>query len=166
MANVDAPRGFIKWESGGKNLRLSSYTKGGEEIFKGDLVNLDASGNVVPYDKGDNLVLGVAAQYAAASATTILVEDDPDALYLAQVDGTFALVDVGQNADVLATNGSATTGISAHEIETTTFAVTAALPIKILGLVAKEGNATGANALVICKINNATLGAGTGSTGI
>lgn len=164
MANVDKPRGFQLWESGGKNLRVRSYTKGGEAIYKGDLVNLNASGVVVPYDKGDNLVLGVAAEYQAAASTSILVIDDPDALFLAQCDGDFQLVDVGQNADVLATDGS--NGLSAHEIESTTFATTAALPVKLLGLSAREGNVTGTNAVVICKINNHTLGSGTGATGI
>jgi hypothetical protein len=163
MANVDAPRGFILLQSEGKSYRTKTYIKDtAEAIFKGDLVRLAADGEVEPYDNGDAKCLGVAMENAAAAATEVVVCDDPDALFIAQCDGSFALADVGLNADVLATNGSV---YSAHEVQSSSLAVTSTLPIKVLGLHSKGNNAVGTNAVVICKMNNTVLG-GDGSTGL
>lgn len=166
MPNVDAPRGFVLYQSGGKSFKVRKYTKDtAEAIYKGDLVRLAADGEVEPYDAGDNKALGVAMEYVAASGTSILVCDDPDALYLAQHDETAAAADVGLNYDVLATNGSG--GLSAHEVDTSTAATTVNLPIKVIGLADHvNNNAWGANAAVICKINNSVLGGGDGATGL
>lgn len=163
MANVDAPRGFILLKPEGKSIRTKVYTKDtAEAIYKGDLVILAADGQVEPYDNGDGKCLGVAMENAAATDTEIMVCDDPEALFIAQCDGTFALTDIGVNADVTATNGS---DYSAHEIQSASFATTISLPIKVLGLYDKMSNAVGTNAVVICKLNNSVLG-GDGSTGI
>lgn len=166
MANADVPRGFIPLKSDGKQVRAKEYRfAGNEAAFKGDLLVLLTDGTVDVYDNGDGKCLGVAAADAAVTDSTILVYDDPDGEFIAQCDGTFALTDIGANADVLATNGSANR--SAHEIQSASFALTATLPIKILGLHdVPSGNAVGANALVRCKLNNTVLGGGDGSTGL
>lgn len=167
MANVDAPRGFILHKSEGKQVRFTKYAKDtAAAIYRGDLVKLATDGEVLPFASGDGKALGVAMEYKAAAATEIMVCDDPDAIFVAQSDGQFQLSDIGSNADVVATAGSASDGQSDFEIRTSTYATSDALPIKILGLVDKSGNAVGANALILCKLNNSVKGAGDGADGI
>jgi hypothetical protein len=164
MANVDSPRGLLPVKPEGKSVRTKKYIfAANEAAFKGDLLILTAGGEADLYDNGDGKCLGVAAESVAAAATEILVYDDPDQLYQAQCDGTFALADIGSNVDVTATAGA--DGQSKHEIESASFATTSTLPIKILDLSPATGNAVGTNAVVICKLNNSVLG-GDGSTGI
>lgn len=166
MANTDAPRGFIPLLSEGKQIRARKYIKDtAEAIYQGDLVRLASDGEIEPYDNADATCIGVAAEYAAASATSILVYDDPSIVYTAQCDGTFALTNIGNNADVLATNGSGL--LSAHEVQSSSFATTVTLPIKIMALHDKpDTNAVGTNAVVQCKINNSQLSGGDGTTGV
>lgn len=167
MANVDAPRGFILHKSEGKQIRFQKYSKDtGAAIYRGDLVKLETDGAVAPFASGDGKCLGVAMEYKAASANEIIVCDDPDAIFVAQTDAGFQLSDIGSNADVVATAGSAASGQSAYEIRTSTYATSAALPLKVLGLVEKDGNAVGSNALVFCKLNNSVKGGGDGAAGI
>lgn len=102
----------------------------------------------------------------------IMVCDAPDVVYEVEaVTGanaaySFAAVDVGLNADLATVAGSTTTGVSAAALNMATAAITATLQFKILGSVQRVDNEpTGNSAKVLVKINNATLGGGTGATG-
>ena len=85
------------------------------------------------------------------------VLDDPNQLFLVQSAGTVAQADIGKNADVVVGSGNATTGVSGSEISGT-MANTAALNLKIVGLYDQPGNAFGANAVVVVKINEHVYG--------
>lgn len=116
-------------------------------------------------------------QYRVAStAQYVMVADAPDLIY--EVEGTnagasytYLLADVALNAEpYVAGAGSTTTGVSAMSLDVgATKATTATLGFKILGTVQRVDNeaVSGTSTAVkyLCKINNATLGGGTGATG-
>jgi hypothetical protein len=112
-------------------------------------------------------------QYRPASTLQyVLVADAPDLIYEVEaVTGSnsaysFAVADVGLNADLATVAGSTTTGASAAALDMSTAATTATLQFKILGSVLRPDNEpTGNSTKVLVKINNATMGNGTGATG-
>lgn len=89
---------------------------------------------------------------------TAEVIDDPNQLFIIQNDGTSTAADYGKNADIVVGTGSTTTGVSANELDTSSIATTAALNLKIVGLWDVPGNAVGANAVVVVKINEHLYG--------
>lgn len=115
-------------------------------------------------------------QYRAAStAQYVMVCDAPDVIYeVEQTTGgsayTFLIADIGLNAEVYAGgSGSTSTGASAMSLDMATKATTATLQFKLLGAVQRPDNETvnssSTAVKVYAKINNATLGNGTGATG-
>jgi len=116
-------------------------------------------------------------QYRPAStAQYILVADAPDLIYEVEaVTGSNALytylaADTGLNASHSLVVGSTTSGVSASALNMATKATTATLPFKILGAVLRPDNeafsGTSQSVKLHVKINAATLGGGTGATGI
>lgn len=168
MANVDRPSGFKPY---GPVLRLRRY-RAAEALRQGDAVNrvggsteTDGKSSVEMADASEALI-GVAAHYVAAAGDDVLVWDHPDQEFEVQADGSDINngVDIGLNYDLLATVGSGQ--ISAHELDSSTGATTATLPLKILRLKPAIDNALGAQAKVIVKINNHQLGSHTGTAGV
>ena len=90
------------------------------------------------------------------------VIDDPNQLFLVQCNAGFVAANVGNNADVVGTGGSTTTGISSMELASSTLATTAALNLKVVGLYNDVNNDFGTNAVVVVKINEHVYG----STGV
>ena len=86
------------------------------------------------------------------------VIDDPSQLFLIQVDAGFVAANVGNNADVIGTGGSTTTGVSTMELNSSTLATTAALNLKVVGLYNVPANDFGTNAVVVVKINEHVYG--------
>ena len=110
---------------------------------------------------------------AASTARYVLVCDDPSQIYEveavtgANASYAFLAADVGLNADLSTVAGSTTTGNSAAALDMSTKATTATLQFKILGAVQRPDNEPTGNATkVLVKINNASLGGGTGATGV
>lgn len=112
-------------------------------------------------------------QYRAAStAGYVLVADATDIVY--EVEATnggssysFAVADIGQNANLYAGAGSTTTGTSAHSLDLGDKGTTATLPFKILGVVNRPDNEkTGAATKVLVSMNNDQYKGGTGTAGV
>ena len=112
-------------------------------------------------------------QYLAAStAGYVLVADAPDIVF--EVEATsgasaysFAVADVGKNANIYAGAGSTTTGTSQHSLDCGDKGTAATLPFKILGVMPKIGNEpTGNYTKVLVELNNHQLGGGTGTAGV
>lgn len=115
--------------------------------------------------------------YRVASTTQYaLVCDAPDVIF--EVEGTnagssytYLSADVGLNADAyVGGSGSTTSGVSAMSLDVGgTKATTATLQFKILGTVQRVDNesvnSSSTAVKYLAKINNATLGNGTGATG-
>lgn len=122
---------------------------------------------------GGSISLDTPVYRPASTAQYVLVCDSPDVVYEVEaVTGSnasysFAVADVGQNADLATVAGSTVTGTSAAALDMATKNTTATLQWKILGVVQRPDNEiTGASTKVQVKINNAQMAAGTGTAGI
>jgi hypothetical protein len=163
MANQDQPRGL---EPKGSPLRKNKYVSG-SAVYPGDAVKLDSSGRVAVAAASDALC-GVAASYASAAGEDVWVWDHQDQLFCVQADDADidAQTDIGLNYDILATAGSSAFKISRMELDSSSGATTATLPLKLLAIEARPNNALGAQVDCIVKINNHQLSGGTGSAGV
>jgi hypothetical protein len=164
MANPNKAFGFQVVTVDGKECRAKKYIKATGIVYPGDVLVLGSAGTVSVAATGQAMV-GVAAEYRASADTDIMVYDDPSAEFVAQVSGSFALADIGQNADVLATTGNTTLKSSKQQIESVSMGTTSTLQWKILGLYNKGDNAVGANAIVRVRPNNHVLKSA-GTTGV
>lgn len=91
---------------------------------------------------------------AASTARYAWVADDPGLLFLVQEDsdgGALAAADVGNNADLIVGTGSATTGRSAMEIDSSTKATTTA-QVRVVRLWNAPDNEIGTNARWLVRI--------------
>ena len=120
-----------------------------------------------------SIALDTPVYRPASTAQYVLVCDSPDVIYEVEaVTGSnasysFAVADVGLNADLATVAGSTVTGASAAALNMATALSTATLQFKIMGTVPRPDNEpTGAATKVLVKINNAQLSAGTGTAGV
>lgn len=125
-------------------------------------------------DPGVSLVassLDLTQSYISAGTRTavryVYVVDDPMVLFEAQFDATaIALTDLHKNAAVTVTaNQTLTQSAPMSSLVLTGPAVTATLPIRLLGLIQRPDNATGAYAKVLCKWNYHEFGVTAGASG-
>lgn|SRR5574343_88062 len=112
-------------------------------------------------------------QYRPAStAQYVLVADDPQLVF--EVEATnagsaysFAVADVGLNANIYAGAGSTTTGTSAHSLDMGDKGTTATLPFKVIGVSRRiDNDATGNYTKVLVRFNNHQFNGGTGTAGV
>lgn len=191
MANVDRVNGFapVKHLTGapynGARTAYSVLAGDSTALFVGDLVKLAGSADTnglrsVAQAAAGDPVVGVVVgfdvdptnlntpQYRAAStARVVYVADDPSIIFEAQADDALAAADHGLNVNFVVGAGSTLTGASGMEVDSSTKATTAALPLKFIGWSNKQGNETNAaNNKVLVKINNHQLGSHTGTAGV
>lgn len=160
MANVNKPFGFRLHDTGGKDAYVRLYRKGtATAIFRGDTVKRHADGYVVINTTGAPVV-GVAAEYRAASATDILVYDDPSYIYETMALGDFQLADIFQNADIDATSGDTGLLNSKQSIAMSTKDTTATLQFTLLGLSPDPEAVVGSFAKILVRVNSAYTKAG------
>lgn len=122
---------------------------------------------------GGSVSLDTPVYRPALTAQYVLVCDAPDVIYEVEAATgsnaaySFAVADVGQNADLTTVAGSTTTGTSAAALDMSTKNTIATLQWKIMGVVLRPDNeVTGNYTKVLVKINNAQLSSGTGTAGI
>lgn len=163
MANQDQPRGASPV---GVPLRVTAHVAA-SAIYPGDFVKLDSAGKVSVAAASDALC-GVAASYASADGEQVMVFDSPMQLFVVQADETEidAQTDINLNYDIVATAADSTYKVSRHELDSSTGAVTATLPLKLLKVEPRVGNALGAQVDCIVSINNHQLSGGTGTAGV
>ena len=146
-------------------------------VYDGDLVEMLSSGKCAVISSGtaapqavgvcvgvqytNSLGQTVQAQYAPASGVSNVVAyvvDDPSVLFkVAVVSSGTTIATVGRsavalNTSVIQNTGNANTGDSAQAVSSTT-AVTATLPIRIIDVVPETATGTNAYCEVIVKIN-------------
>lgn len=164
MANADRPGDNKPY---GPVLRCRVY-RADAAVSAGDLVKQKAGdGNattqkrvdVEPATAGDASI-GIAA-YAAAAGAEVHVYDHPEQEFEMQSDGAVPAdaADIGKNYNITGASG-------AHEIDNTSAATTATLPLKLLRIVPRVDNEIGANVRCVVKINNHQLGSHTGTAGV
>jgi hypothetical protein len=110
-------------------------------------------------------VTSASTPYREASTTRyVQVADDPDLVFEIQEDavgGALAATEVGENADLVVAAGSAYTGRSGMQLDSSDHK-TATAQLRILGFVQRPDNAIGANAKVLVSINEHELKSTTG----
>jgi hypothetical protein len=139
-------------------------------IFRGDLVTMDGTGSADGLYPGvkqtaaaDITIVGVAIGFGTtpnfmadptnltrmyrptSTAMYVAVVDDPNVIFEIQEDsdgGAIAVTAIGNNADVVATAGSTTTGTSAMVLDSSDV-VTTAQQLRILRLVNRPDNVLG-----------------------
>ena len=190
MANKDAAFGLRLSRSGnGSDLQnmqnkyriASGY---GTAIFQGDMVKVVTGGGIERFADGDSgPILGVfngcrftdpstskerfSNHYPASTAAADIeafVIDAPHAVYEIQADDTFPVADLFGNFDIVnADAGDTVSGISRAELDVTTGATTATLPLKAIDISQDPENSdvSSANTNVIVVINNHLFSAGT-----
>lgn len=167
MANVDRVNGFrpVRHLNGSPyNGQVREYVvlaADSTALFVGDLVKLtgaadtDGRATVTQAAAGDTVV-GVVVGFGvnpdnlnityrpASTLRTVMVADSPDIIFEAQADETLAAASVGLNANFVVGTGNTATGASGMEVDTSTAATTATLPLKILGFSRRVDNEVGA----------------------
>ena len=152
MANKNEPRGLTPW---GRIISMHTYAASiATAIYPKDLVMMNSAGKITAATAGSTQLMGVAMSYKAATAATVLIMDDPDQQYTIMDDAGGATVItqtyVGNNGDVVATAGNATTLKSRHVLKrNTTNLGVADGNLRLLGIV----GATGANSTIRVVIN-------------
>ena len=161
MANTDAAFGMrpVKMIGGapytGGQSRYRIAANYGTNIFQGDMVAQVTGGGIeVHADGGTVPIVGVFngcrftdpttgketfSNYYPASTNAADIEafviDDPNVVFEIQADAAFPVADLLGNFDIVyTTSGSTTTGISGAELDVTTGATTANLPIKAIDI--------------------------------
>tara|TARA_R100001129_G_scaffold100427_1_gene68665 strand:+ start:236 stop:817 length:582 start_codon:yes stop_codon:yes gene_type:complete len=153
----------------------------GTAIFQGDMVAQVTGGGVeVHADGGSVPIVGVFngcrftdpttgketfSNFYPASTNASDIEafiiDDPMAIFEIQADDTFPVADLFGNFDIVYTSsGSTTTGISGAELDVTTGATTATLPLKAIDISRDPNNSdvSSANTNVLVVIQNHIFG--------
>jgi hypothetical protein len=160
MANQDAAFGMrhvgrIGGPATNVQNRYRIAANYGTAIFKGDMVMQVTGGGVeVHADGGTVPIVGVfnGCRYtdptsgketfsnfypASTNASDIeaFIIDDPMAIFEIQADAAFPVADLFGNFDIVYTSsGSTTTGLSGAELDVTTGATTAGLPLKAIDI--------------------------------
>lgn len=163
MANKNIVRGA---EPVGEVHSLQIY-KAEAICYPGDFLKKHASGTVTPAAAGDAIV-GVAMHYAAAAAE-VLVADDPDQVFMIQSDDATepaAQTALGLNYDIVVGTASTAYRRSAMQLDGSTGATTATLPLRLIRIDRAVDNAFGGNAKCIVRINNHQNGSSTGVAGV
>ena len=165
-ANADTPHGF---NATGVMYGLNAYSSDASNlaVFKGDMMSLEADGlvtestgseahNVGAVESATSVSSAQKALVAASTAGTVLVHYHPAQMYYAQVDASGAPVVAvyGNNMDIAVTHaGSTTTGISGMELSATSTNTTAALVMRVHGLLNRSDNLIGDHAELNCSVN-------------
>lgn len=143
MANRDNPDGFTRPKPLHGFTRVETLKSAGTEIFKGDLLEFDASGRVQPVtgtpstDKtGTYVAIAAAAASANVAVACMLAKDYSWEL---QMDDNTITDDtvIGNNYDITRGTGDATTKISAIEIDGSS---TTTGQVRIVGVVGRPDN--------------------------
>jgi hypothetical protein len=162
MANKDMVVGA---EPAGRVYPFETY-KAESAVYRGDFVKKNANGTVEQAAASDAL-LGVAMHYAGAGAE-VLVADHPDQLFVIQADDSTidAQTDIGLNYDIVVAAANSSYKRSGMELDASTQATTATLPLKLIRIDRAVDNALGANVKCIVRINNHQNGSSTGVAGV
>jgi hypothetical protein len=179
MANSNGPFGarLIGHLSGSTyNARIRTYVVAANDataLYLGDFVKATGEGQANEYGTqlptataaaAGDVLLGVVVgfmpnvndlskQYRPASTLrTVLVCDDPNAIFEIQSTGTVVAADFGQNADISYAAGSSVWGTSATQLDHASL-LQATGQLRIFGMSQRVDNELGAYCKLTCMIN-------------
>lgn len=195
MANSDSASGFLAVGNMGSNYvppvqRVAFAAGDSVAAYRGSLVKLtgavDADG-VTPVvelaDPSDTKIVGAIQWFEpqrggdwtiyyreASTRTYAYVPRDPNQVYQVQEDSDGGNIDpatsIGLNVDFTAESGNTSSGLSTMELDSSTVANTAALPIRLIQPVDRQDNdptSTSANGVWLVTINQDDLRNTTGT---
>jgi len=122
MANSNNPTGFTKPRTTtGGPPSIGKYTATAAIIYPGDAVTFDGSGavkSIIDATKNTAVPMGVAATYAAASATVYVYDDLANTTFECQVDDTnVTSADIGNLFDLITDTGDTTRLTSKQQLD-------------------------------------------------
>ena len=187
MANKDASFGLrpVRMMGGspysGGQSRYSIAANYGTAIHQGDMVMQVTGGTVeIHADGGTVPIVGVfnGCQFtdpttgeqvfknhypASTNASDIIafIVDDPNVVFEVQANAAFPIADLFGNFDIIYTNSSSTlSGVSGAELDVSTGATTAGLPLKCIDISQDPDNSdvSSANTNVLVVIQNHIMG--------
>ena len=187
MANKDASFGLrpVRMMGGspysGGQSRYRIAANYGTAIHQGDMVMQVTGGTVeIHADGGTVPIVGVfnGCQFtdpttgeqvfknhypASTNASDIIafIVDDPNVVFEVQANAAFPIADLFGNFDIIYTNSSSTlSGVSGAELDVSTGATTAGLPLKCIDISQDPDNSdvSSANTNVLCVIQNHIMG--------
>lgn len=182
MANIDAPFGFRALTSqgdAGSTIKVGKYVIAaaeGTDLFVGDPVLITGTSILNP---DDGIIYPTVARSGTSGYTTgvivafvpdtadsltyktdattqryVLVADDPYQLFEVQADGSMAITDVGNTADIIFTHaGSTVTGQAASELDTADIGTGTQLVIEGFTQKPNRKDLTSANPVAIVRFN-------------
>lgn len=177
MANVDRPNGARPVNKDGSpyngSLRkMQVDSSNATAIFRGDFVVQEADGNIAAATAGaTHVIVGVAVgpvvdravaatehpgYLPATTAGYVMVAPAESCYFAIQEDSdtsTLAATERGARINFIAGAGSTTTGISAHELDSSSVGQDATYQLSLIDIVQSEDNAIGTNAEWIVKVN-------------
>jgi len=157
MTNVSRPHGLQPYE----DIESESPYVAGGTVYPGDVVRMNASGQVVAASADTNPNLGVSAQYAT-TGQECKVWDHDDQKYTCQSTGAdVEQAAVGLNYQLVATTGDTTYKQSRMVLDATSGASNSNLPLRMLAISPLQNNSAGTNAKVVVVLNNTQIKAGT-----
>lgn len=155
MANKDMKVGL---EPHGKIESLREYVVGSSAVYPGDLVRLNANG-LIDRCAASESAIGVAMNYAAASGKVLVCDSTEQKFKIQADDATVdAQTDIGLNYDIVVGTADTTYKRSGMQMDASTQATTATLPLRLIAVEKSIDNALGAQVKCIVKINNHQLG--------
>ena len=163
MANVDAPFGFLPVEDeGGGGFYTRTYIKAAADataVGINDLVDPTGAADTIAQAVAGGPFMGVSRSYGAASTLTShpVIKLTASMVLVAQEDsdgGAIAAASEALNTDPIVAAASATTGLSAMEIDSSTAATTSTLGARLLRLYPSPDNAQGNQARWLVKIQD------------
>lgn len=184
MANVDAPFGLkpvTTDQASGSRVKLTKYAiaaADGTDLFRGDPVVLsgtaildEQSGEYLPVVTratagNGNYITGSIVDFVpitdeslpyktdAVTERFVLVADDPYQMFEVQTDGSIAITDVGNTADIIFTaSGSTATGNSGMELDTADIGTGKQLVIEGIRKAPDRNDLDSANPVVLVRIS-------------
>lgn len=186
MANVNSPFGArpLFTETGGNSPLMPFLITDSTAVFIGDFVDgtgtsayssqFDGYLPTVQQSAATSVPLGLVVGflpvtrdstiYRVASTDRIaLVLVDQNAEFVMQCSGTIAVTDMMANFDITVGSGSTVTGLSAMEVDSSTFDTTATLPFRVVDFYhSPDNDVTLTNARVICRFNDSFYRGNTG----
>jgi len=183
MANPDAPFGLrpVRHYFGGL-VRANEYRIAGglgADIFRGDPVKSTGTTKQITVAGAGDTLLGVfdGCQYVDTQGNVVYshywpsgqtikagtevlawVYDDPHILFEVQMDGAFAVTDIGNVTDLVDNgSGNTTTGVSTFEADSSEIGDTGDIQVKIVDYVRDGRNEVGTNARVLVLLNEHEL---------
>lgn len=149
------------------------YVKTVTRVSAGDAIYGVVEG-VVQQSVASGMSLDRTYRPASTAMYVLIRVANNEDVYAISDDGTTAVTDIGENANLTGNGGGTTitncdtvTGLSTMLLDSSTHATTATLQLKMIGFEPVPNNTPGqANASILVRINNCETSGGTGTAGV